>query len=176
MEILDDYIKIDELTLKKFNFSLSDIPISQTELYTIKRRNGLLIGSIDLLNHQYLIQADIKDFLKHAPEGYFLIGFWGHGINSYAFYYLRVDSISKIFFRLPYGGVYMDNEKQAEYISKFLPEFFVFEDKLKNRGLKRLCAVESMLSGNYKIEINNEIIKINKSLYFSKFNEILDTL
>jgi hypothetical protein len=37
---------------------------------------------------------------------------------------LRVDSKSKIFFRLHYGGVYMDNKNEAEHISKFLPEFF----------------------------------------------------
>lgn len=39
-----------------------------------------------------------------------------------------------------------------------------------------LCAVESMRSGKYEIEINDEIIKINKSLYYFKFSEILDNL
>lgn len=85
---------------------------------------SLLVGSKGAIKRQYLIQGDIGEFLRHAPEGYFLVGFWGHGFNSHAFYYLRVDSKSKIFFRLPYGGVYMDNKNEAEHISKFLPEFF----------------------------------------------------
>lgn len=164
MEIADEYSKLDELTSGKFNFSLSDIPVTSTELYSIKRP-GLLIGSKEALEHQYLVQGDIRPFLSHAPEGYFLIGFWGHGFNSYAFYYLRVDSISKIFFRLPYGGVYMDNKKGAERIGKFLPEFFDFEEKLKTMGLRRLYAVESMGSGWYEVEINDQVIECRESFY-----------
>lgn len=136
---------------------------------------SLLVGSKGAIKRQYLIQGDIGEFLRHAPEGYFLVGFWGHGFNSHAFYYLRVDSKSKIFFRLPYGGAYMDNKKEAEHISKFLPEFFKFEEKLKNMGLRRLYAVESMGSGRYEIEINDQVIKYHKSLYYSNLSEILDT-
>lgn len=164
MEIADEYSKLDELTSEKFNLSLSDIPVPSTELYPIKRP-GLLIGSKEALEYQYLVQGDIRVFLSHAPEGYFMVGFWGHGFNSHAFYYLRVDSKSKIFFRLPYGGVYMDNKKGAEHISKFLPEFFDFEEKLKNKGLRRLYAVESMWSGWYEIKINDQVIKCRKSFY-----------
>lgn len=176
MEIPEDYHKIDNLISKNFHFSLADIPIPPIELYPIKIRDGLLIGSKEATEHQYLIQRDIKEFLKNAPNGYFLVGFWGHGFNSHAFYYLRVDSESKIFFRLPYGGVYMENEKEAENISKFLPEFFKFEENLKSTGLRRLYAVESMGSGRYEIEINDQVIKFNKSLYYSKEYQIFNIL
>ena len=64
----------------------------------------LLFGSKVAVGNPYLVQASISEFLENAPVGYFLIGFWGHGTNSYAFYYSRVDSMSKIFFRLGYGG------------------------------------------------------------------------
>lgn len=107
--------------------------------------NSLLFGSsiARSCKELYLVQACITNFIESCPEGYFLIGFWGHGVNSYAFYYLRVDFWSKIYFRLPYGGVYMDNEKNAKHIREFLINFIAFEKELVG-NVKSLIAVESM--------------------------------
>ena len=58
---------------------------------------SLLVGSEQASKNPMLIQGDISEFLKSAPEGYFLSGYWGHGVNSYAFYYSRVDSWSRVF-------------------------------------------------------------------------------
>jgi len=52
------------------------------------RDDGLLYGSASAVDHPYLVQAEIAAFLTAAPTGYYLAGFWGHGFNSYAFYYL----------------------------------------------------------------------------------------
>ncbi|OGW55284.1 MAG: hypothetical protein A2Y48_10505 [Nitrospirae bacterium RIFCSPLOW2_12_42_9] len=114
--------------------------------------NALLFGSsvAKSCKELYLIQGNITKFIESCPEDYFLIGFWGHGVNSYALYYLRVDSWSKIFFRLPYGGVYEDNEKNARHIREFLINFFAFEKELVGK-VKSLIAVESMGEGSYKV-------------------------
>src|SRR5690606_25955874 len=109
------YNRIDEMTSKHFNFSLSDIPIPETELFPlddIKVGDGLLIGSKEALKSPYLVQGGINSFLISEIDEYFITGFWGHGINSHAFYYSRIDNLSKIFFRLPFGGVYMNNEEE----------------------------------------------------------------
>lgn len=76
----------------------------------------------------YFIQGDIDEFFDSAPEGYKVTGWWGHGVNSYAFYYLRISEHEKIFFRLPYGGIYMDNDKAAEKISDFLEGYAKFRE------------------------------------------------
>ena len=90
----------------------SEIPIPKFNLYQLQF--DYLIGSKEALKETYLVQGAIDEFFINAPEGYFLMGFWGHGTNSYAFYYCKVDSKSKIFFRLPYGGGYMDNDKERD--------------------------------------------------------------
>ena len=84
--------------------------------------------------------------------GYFLVGFWGYGANSYAFYYSIVDSWKRVWFRLPYGGVYSDNKKRANDIIKFFPKYFDFQEKLSGK-VKKLIAMESMGVGYYKVEL-----------------------
>ena len=91
---------------------------------------GKLFVSPEVIESQkyYFIQGDIDEFFDSAPDGYKITGWWGHGVNSYAFYYLRITDQEKIFFRLPYGGVYMDNDKEAGKISDFLREYAKFRE------------------------------------------------
>jgi hypothetical protein len=111
---------------------------------------ALLFGSQSALKEgTYLVQGDIGRFVESCPEKYFLIGFWGHGINSYAFYYVKNDPNWKIFFRLPYGGVYMDNEKCSLFIKDFMANFLSFERKYKNI-ITSFTAVNSMGEIYYK--------------------------
>ncbi|MBN2374659.1 hypothetical protein JXL19_12825 [bacterium] len=120
----------------------------------------------------FLVQVGIESFLKSCPEGYFLIGFWGHGCNSYAFYYQRVDSWSKIFFRLPFGGVYMDNKKNAKYIFEFLKTWIFLEQKLKSK-VSRLIVVDSMGYGYYKaITLDEKKIEFDGSSFFEHCDKL----
>jgi len=138
---------------KSFGIPIPKIILPDTKLVPLDNENpdeAYLFGSPIALEKTYLIQADLEPFINWCPEGYFLIGFWGHGANSYAFYYSRVDSWSNILFRLPYGGVYMDNEENAEYIREFLTRYFDFEKKLK-REVNHLIAIESMGRELYEI-------------------------
>ena len=48
--------------------------------------SSLMFGSSVADQKQFLIQSDIDTFITSCPQGYFLVGVWGHGINSSAFY------------------------------------------------------------------------------------------
>lgn len=141
--------------------------------------NSLLIGS-KIADKSRLIPgpnvlkglAADRNFVESCPEGYYMIGFWGYGVNSYAFYYSCVDSWSRVYFRLPYGGVYGDTEKEARQIRNFLVKYFDFEHKIRNKA-KSLIAMENMGRGYYKIVIRNEkILEFEESFFENPdFNE-----
>ena len=124
-----------------------------------------LFGSPIAVENPYLIQGSIGHFIESSPEGYFLVGFWGHGANSYAFYYSFVNSWKKVFFRLPYGGVYMDNKKMAKYIIAFLTLYFKFEQKIEGK-VSEFIAVESMYEGFYRIVMpDNNSLEFRESFF-----------
>jgi len=164
-EKIDSFKKIGELVQEYFKISLNNIPIPDTELINIEpdRGDGLLVGSKEALEHQYLVQGDMRPFLDKAPDGYFLVGFLGHGFNSYGFYYSIVDSNSRIFFRLPYGGAYMDNKKEAIRIRKFLLKFSDFKRKLQDATTFNV--IESMGEGFYEIAHKDQEFKLQASIY-----------
>jgi hypothetical protein len=64
----------------------------------------------------YLLQSTIDSFLSGAPLGHCSVGFWGHGLNSHAFYYQRREPWCSLFLRLAYGGFYDDNERARHCI------------------------------------------------------------
>lgn len=115
-----------------------------------KAEDALLFGTAAACKKPFLMQGQIGEFLESAPNGYYLIGFWGHGVNSYAFYYSRVDAWSRVFFRLPYGGVYMDNDKTARKMRAFLSAFPAFEKEI-GRKSAHLVAVDAMDYGYYEL-------------------------
>jgi hypothetical protein len=100
------------------------------------------------------LQSHIGNFLQNAPIGYFLFGHMGHGVNSYAIHLASVDAWSKVFFRLGIGGAYMDNDAEAKRIRKFLPKFFDFKKRIRDKT-KLLIAIDSHWSGDYRILLNN---------------------
>ena len=132
-----------------FGIPFETLPIPKQPLRPISE-SSMLLGSLESTEHLFLSQMETLQFDTFSPVNYFLVGFWGHGINSYAFYYERNDGHNNICFRLPYGGLYEDNERDAAEIARFLPSFFAFERQLKNRDLN-LVAIDSMGEGRYQI-------------------------
>lgn len=163
---------------ESFGISLSRVvDLPQEELFCLSK-NGLLYGSATAIKKTYLVQGNINDFVTSDAKGYFLMGFWGHGINSYAFYYNRIDDWSHIFFRLAYGGGYMDNAETARDVLEFLSNYFTFEPELKLKA-KSLTAIDSMGSGYYSITLlDGSLVSLEESMYgradFSgKFNDLI---
>jgi len=82
------------------------------------------------------------------PEGTAFLGFWGHGVNSYAFYlFLRTPS-RFLHLRLPYGGVYRDNEEAAATIGTYLTALGVFLESA-SQDSTLVVAREGMSGGTY---------------------------
>lgn len=131
---------------KDFALDLDQLLPRDTELVSLTKNSiddTYLVGSPAAQDGAFLVQADIVAFLRECPPGYFLFGHWGHGVNSYALYYSRVDEWSRVLFRLPYGGVYMDNDDAARRIRRFLLSFFDFERSVRTEAAE-LIAVHSM--------------------------------
>jgi hypothetical protein len=113
------------------------------------RADEQLIGSPAADAAPLLLQADIGR-LDELPLGYFLTGFWGHGANSYAFYFCEVDEARRVFFRLPYGGIYDDVARQRRAVVAFLSGYA----ELRRRDdVVKLRAVDSMGEARYDLEL-----------------------
>ncbi|QAU23498.1 hypothetical protein EO087_05470 [Dyella sp. M7H15-1] len=66
-------------------------------------------------------QPDVSD--------YAVVGFDGHGINSWAAHYYYVDKSLALFIQLPWGGVYMDPEPARADIA----DMFDWAEKLQSK-------------------------------------------
>lgn len=137
----------------------------------------LLFGSgVALEDRPYRVQPDVDDFLREALEGHFAIGFWGHGIQSHAFYIQRVEPWCRVYLRIPYGGIYSDHQAQAIELHRlllWLPEF-LREARSQCRHLK---LVDSMGDGQLRAENDDGEIfdcRCNSSEMVSKWDKFSD--
>lgn len=148
-----------------FRFPFRALPLPLNPLVRLGG-DGALYGNEAARQRPILIQSDLDHFLGRPRALYFLVGFWGYGVNSYAFYYASDDGRSRIFFRLPYGGVYEDTELNGRKIGRFLPAFFAFESEQRRVGAK-LLAVDSMGWGQYRATAADGSVGIcNHSLFY----------
>jgi len=160
-------------TLKNFMENVIGIPLqmllpTDLKLYPLDNDNpdeAYLFGSEIAKKKIYFIQSDIDPFIESCPIGYFLVGHAGYGCNSYAVYYSRVNSWSRMLFRLGYGGAYMDNDKMAKHVNSFLTNFFTVEELIRGK-VKQFIGVDSMLEGHYRILLNNgKSLNLDKSFF-----------
>jgi hypothetical protein len=140
----DEGVKVEQMIAAELGRPLR-LPPLPAAIQAFPHQGGRprLYGSaIALVDQPYLSQGDIERFLSDAPLGYFVAGFWGYGVNSYAFYYCSVEPGAKVFLRLPYGGVYMgDDERDA--LLDFCERFTAFVEEARPR-VTSLELVESM--------------------------------
>jgi len=73
----------------------------------------------------------MSDNLEKQPVGAWLVGSWGYGANSYAFYLVRKDERREIFLRLGYGGFYGDRKRDGEAVARFVKRVAAFENWAK---------------------------------------------
>lgn len=128
-------------------------------------REQNLFGSAQTAEGLYLIQSTIDQFLGEAPLGYLTVGFWGHGMNSYGFYYQRREQWCSIFLRLAYGGVYEDNVRAAQEVKATMEWFAEFLKIAKDR-VQNLIVVDSMGAANFQITLlSGQTIEGNGPLF-----------
>lgn len=78
-----------------------------------------MIASLHAVEHgPILTQADVTR-VPSLPRGWFQAGFWGHGVNSYAFYLSEVTDRHRTLLRLPYGGgAYSEPDEAADAVAQ----------------------------------------------------------
>lgn len=78
-----------------------------------------MIASLHAVEHGPLLtQADVPR-VPSLPRGWFQAGFWGHGVNSYAFYLSEVTDRHRTLLRLPYGGgAYAEPDEAADAVAQ----------------------------------------------------------
>ncbi|MCB1158367.1 MAG: hypothetical protein H7A25_08185 [Leptospiraceae bacterium] len=144
-------------------------------LFEIEKGYPLLLGNAFAVDRVYLAQGEIEEYLFEAPEGYLLAGYWGHGVNSTAFYYCRVTDWSRIFLRLPYGGIYQTDE-DVDFLRSYLLAFFQFMKTLEKQDVM-FTAVEAMYEGKYILKNGIRELQFGDSLFLEpNFNGIFSEL
>jgi hypothetical protein len=150
---MDDLRQAFETTL---GIPFSVVPVPDRPILRIFDEPTMLYGTREAKEKPVLLSGQVDSYADGEYPGYFLVGAWGHGFNSYAFYYARDDGRSRIYFRLAHGGAYMDNEAQANHIARFLPAFFAFESEQLRAGASVL-AIDAMGWGLYRVTQHGRI-------------------
>ena len=172
--------KLKKSFKENFGVSIPESMLFKGKLVSLDERKpeeSFLLGSPAAAEKPCFVQDDIPRFFDSCPEGYYLIGYWGHGVNSNAFYYQRIDSWSKVFLRLGFGGLYTNKKRDAETIKEFLSRYFDFERRIKNK-VKSLRVLESMGQKQYNIVTSDDkVFEVQESLarkpdFDNKFREL----
>lgn len=108
-------------------------------------------------------------------RGTFMTGFWGYGINSHAFYLNIVDEIRRLFFRLPFGGVYMDANEARKRVLHFLESYQQFSEQQIGDTVTHIEGMENMGMGSYLVCFSDGQQKRHEGslLYGSGFTQLL---
>jgi len=96
------------------------------------------------------IQGDIDRFFEDTPVGTYRLGFWGHGINSYALYLQSRSAHTTVFLRMPFGGHFGDNVEQLTTANSYLEDLATMLEECEARRVEiKVC--ESMGVGFYRL-------------------------
>lgn len=115
----------------------------------------LLIKSKDIVSILRVLQS-VRSGRGNCRKGSFALGFWGHGICSNGFVFLRIGENRKISLRLPYGNAYSDNEALGQAVARYLTQFVQFEKSLPAQA--EFLAYEHMYSAYYCISLPGGIL------------------
>ena len=88
------------------------------------------------------------------PERYTVIGHWGHGLGSQAFYFVHREPEHRCFLRVGFGGPY-DPPSRAGEIVRALS---LYRELRALPGLHRSEVVYSIGSGRAEVETPNRIV------------------
>ncbi len=160
---MDDLRQAFEKTL---GIPFSVVPVPERPIGRIFDERTMLYGTREAKEKSVLLSGQVDSYADGAYPGYFLLGPWGYGLNSYAFHYARDDGRSRIYFRFAHGGVYMDNEAQSKHIARFLPAFFAFESEQLRAGASVL-AIDAMGSGLYRVARDGRVREFFGTIFAS---------
>jgi hypothetical protein len=125
-----------------------------------KRGPTRMIGTSEAYEKPMLIQADIGR-LPELPLGYLLTGFWGHGVNSHAFYWVEATASVRVFFRLFYGGGYGDPDRDGPKVVRYLANWGEFVARKVPGEVQEILAFDSMGSGFWRFKMTDGVVARN---------------
>src|SRR5262245_36777311 len=105
------------------------------------RHLGETVWGSENLSSKMLVPPMTPEFM--AGLDYTLAGHWGHGANSYAIYYIGVWGTHRVFFRLAFGGVYSDPDRDAAFAIDYLSAYLRFRERWLSQ-LERSTVVHNM--------------------------------
>jgi len=77
------------------------------------------VGAEKWLTSEHMIACDSEIYKWSVCDGV-MTGFWGHGLNSHAYYWITSLGARHRYLRLPYGGVYSDDQEDRANVLKVL--------------------------------------------------------
>jgi hypothetical protein len=77
----------------------------------------------------YALEAYVGEVLRELPDDYALVGFDGHGMNSWAVHFFLVQGPLGLFVQLPWGGAFTDAEADRAEVARV----FAWAERLLTR-------------------------------------------
>jgi hypothetical protein len=116
-------MNIDLLQAKAFlrtaGLSFPALPVELAE--KIRERDTGIFATAELAHSPYLVEEYVAELLgSENPDDYAVVAIDGYGIQSWAFHYYLVSGPLALFVRLPWGGVYTDEEAARSEIERVL--------------------------------------------------------
>ena len=102
-----------------------------------------LVASPSAADNLLLVEGSAQT-LREAAEGYFLAGFWGHGVNSYSFYWCQVDRRWRVYLRLPFGGAYSDAQAQGRRLMATMTRLRELLERAERGAARRVLLFDSI--------------------------------
>ncbi len=119
---------------------------------------GLLMSTHPTVARNLLIGRDRTALMDAVPIGHHTVGFWGYGVNSNAWYFIRRTPQERLYLRLQTGGAYTDMARAKADITDFVPPFVHLLRETRRRG-GRLYAFESIGVGLYAAQVDGKARK-----------------
>ncbi len=115
-----------------FEIEKLPFPPMPVPLVTLLRQEGAAVFSTKMLNTSpYEFGHYLKEFESDsAIAPYALVGFAGHGINSWAVHFYIVHEGLALFIQLPWGGAYLEPEPARAKIADLFEWSALLQSKL----------------------------------------------
>ena len=90
-------------------------------------------------------------FLEDVGD-YTLAGHWGHGVNSYALFFVERRGEHRRFLRLPYGNLYGDPDRERAHVLAFLTAYGGWQEANEPR-LRTSLVIHNMGSTQARVQL-----------------------
>lgn len=124
-----------------------------TDLVTIQEMDlgpdevgDALVGTPSAKKMPLLVQSAVSA-IEALPDGYFMTGFWGHGLNAHSFYFCAVNQVRRVYLRFGFAGVGDELLQNQRRVIVSMERLAAFEEEAASLGVARWTLASSMSEG-----------------------------